>query len=45
LFGALLFPLNLCLLPFILFFNFLIKNKQSTTGYYFVFRKLEKSKL
>ena len=39
LFGIMLFPFMLLLLPFILLFDAVITNKQSTTGYFYVFRK------
>ncbi|AEH06043.1 methyltransferase domain-containing protein [Methanothermococcus okinawensis] len=37
--GIILFPFMLLLLPFILLFDKIITNRQSTTGYFYVFRK------
>ena len=37
--GIILFPFMLVLLPFILVFDKIITNRQSTTGYFYVFRK------
>lgn len=37
--GVLLFPFYLLFLPFVVLFSSLVTNKQSTTGYFFTFRK------
>ncbi|WP_421077478.1 class I SAM-dependent methyltransferase [Methanothermococcus sp. Ax23] len=42
LFGIMLFPFMILLLPFVLLFDAVITNKQSTTGYFYVFRKNKK---
>lgn len=37
--GVILFPVYLLLLPFVIIFSFFVTNKESTSGYFFIFKK------